>query len=73
MVLELVDLGFVMETLILKIEIFQILLDRNMGLFKVIFPIYSFSEISGGKLSEQEALVFQFLLQKCLLLFLWYL
>ena len=31
-----------------------------------------FSENSGGKLSEQEALVFQFLLQKCLLLFLWY-
>ena len=35
--------------------------------------MYSFSENSGGKLPEQEALVFQFLLQKCLILFLWYL
>ena len=34
--------------------------------------MYSFSENSGVKLSEQEALVFQFLLQKCLSLFLWY-
>ena len=35
--------------------------------------MYSFSENSGGKLSEQEALIFWFLLQKFLLLFLWYL
>ena len=35
--------------------------------------MYSFSENSGGKLPEQEALIFWFLLQKCLLLFLWYL
>ena len=34
--------------------------------------MYSFSKNSGGKLPEQEALVFQFLLQKCLLLFMWY-
>ena len=43
-----------------------------MGLFKVRYPMYSFSENSRGKLPEQEALVFQFLLQKWLLLFLWY-
>ena len=35
--------------------------------------MYSFSENSGGKFPEQEALFFQFLLQKYLLLFLWYL
>ena len=35
--------------------------------------MYSFSENNGGKLPEQEALIFQFLLQKVLLLFLWYL
>ena len=35
--------------------------------------MYSFSENSGGKLPEQEALVFQFLLQKFLLLFMQYL
>ena len=34
--------------------------------------MYSFSENSGGKLPEQEALDFQFLLHKFLLLFLWY-
>ena len=34
--------------------------------------MYSFSKNNGGKLSEQEALVFQFLLQKILSLFLWY-
>ena len=34
--------------------------------------MYSFSENSGGKLPEQEALDFQFLLQKFMLLFLWY-
>ena len=34
--------------------------------------MYSFSENSGGKLPKQEALDFQFLLQKSLLLFLWY-
>ena len=33
--------------------------------------MYSFSENSGGKLPDQEALIFQFLLQKCLLLFLY--
>ena len=42
-------------------------------LFKWICPTYSISENSGGKLLEQEALIFQFLPQKCLLLFLWYL
>ena len=35
--------------------------------------MYSFFENSGGKLPEQEALVYQFLLQKLLILFLWYL
>ena len=35
--------------------------------------MYSFCENNGGKLPKQEALVFQFLLQKFLLLFLWYL
>ena len=35
--------------------------------------MYSFSENSGGKLPEQEALVFWFLLQQFLSLFLWYL
>ena len=34
--------------------------------------MYSFSENSGGKLPKQEALIYWFLLQKCLLLFLWY-
>ena len=34
--------------------------------------MYSFSENSGGKLPKQEALVFQFLLQKFLSLFLWH-
>ena len=43
-----------------------------MGLFKESFIMYSFSENSGGKLQEQEALVFQFPLQKFLILFLWY-
>ena len=73
LVLELADLGFVTETLTLKIGIFQIWLDRQIDLFKWSYPMYSFSENSGGKLPEQEALDFQFLLQKCLLLFLWYL
>ena len=35
--------------------------------------MYFFSENSGGKLPEQEALIFQFVLQKCLILFVWYL
>ena len=66
---ELDDLGFVR-----KIPNFSnFWLEKNMGLFKVICLMYSFSENSGGKLLEQEALVLQFLLQKCLLLFLWYL
>ena len=34
--------------------------------------MYSFSENGGGKLPEQEAIVFHFFLQKCLLLFLQY-
>ena len=58
MVPELDDLGFVRETLILKIGIFQISLDRNIDLFKVSCLMYSFSENSGGKLPEQEALVY---------------
>ena len=44
-------------------------LDRKIYLFKVSCPMYSFSENSGGKLPEQEALVYQFLLQKFLILF----
>ena len=39
-----------------------------MGLFKASCPLYSFYENSGGKLSEHEALVFQFLLHKWLIL-----
>ena len=35
--------------------------------------MYSFSENSGGKLPEQEALVFQFLMQKWLILIMLYL
>ena len=35
--------------------------------------MYSFSENSGGKLPKQEVLIYWFLLQKLLLLFLWYL
>ena len=73
MVPKLDDLGFVIETLILKLGIFQISLDRKIDLFKVICLMYSFSENSGGKLLEQEALFFQFLLEKFLILFLWYL
>ena len=34
--------------------------------------MYSISENSGGNLPEQETLIFQFLLQKFVLLFLWY-
>ena len=56
------DLGFVRETLIFKREIFYVLLDRNIDLFKVSYPMYSFFENSGGKLVEQESLVFQFVL-----------
>ena len=44
-----------------------------MSLFKAIFLTYYFSENSGGKLPEQEALVFQFLLHKFPILFLKYL
>ena len=44
-----------------------------MGLFKASCPMYSFSENNEGNLAEQEALVFQFLLQKFLSLLLWYL
>ena len=72
LVSELADLGFVRETLISKLGIFHICLDRKIDLFKVSYPMYSFSENSGGKLPEQEALVFQFLLQKFLILFLDY-
>ena len=61
------------ETLIFKTGIFQIWLDINMRLLNFSSPMHSFSKNSGGKLQEQEALVFQFLLQKFLSLFLWYL
>ena len=67
------DLGFVAENLIFKIGIFQIWLDEQIDLFKWSYPMYSFSKNSEGKLPEQEALIFWFLLQKSLLLFLWYL
>ena len=70
---ELADLGFVTENIISKLGIFQILLDIQIYLFKWSCPMYSFSENNGGKLPEQEALVFQFLLQKCFILLLWYL
>ena len=70
---NLADLAFVRETLFLKLGIFQIWLDRKIYLFKASCLMYSFSKNDGGKLPEQEALVFHFLIQKCLLLFLWYL
>ena len=64
MVLELAGIGFVRETLIFKTWNLSDLIDTKMGIFKASCPIYSFSENSGGKLPEQEALVFQFLLHK---------
>ena len=70
LVSELADLGFVRETLIFKTWNFKLLIDIRTGLFKVSYPMYSFFENSGGKLLEQEAIVFQFLMQKCLIQFL---
>ena len=49
---ELDDLGLVREKLILKNGIFHILLDINIDIFKVSFPMYSFYENSGGKLPK---------------------
>ena len=40
---ELADLGFVGETLIFKLRISNFWLDRNIGLFKEIYPMYFFS------------------------------
>ena len=60
LVLEFADLGFVRETLIFKTWNLLDLIDINIELFKVSYPIDSFSENSGGKLPEQEALIFNF-------------
>ena len=57
---ELADLEFVKETLILKTWNLSDLIDINIYLFNLSCPMYSFSENSGGKLPEQEALVFNF-------------
>ena len=69
---QLADLGFVTETLILKTwKILYMIGYIHIYLFKWSYIMYSFSENSGGKLPKQEALIFWFLLQKYLLLFLW--
>ena len=70
---DLDDLGSVRETLIFKTwNLLDLIGYKDISL-QVELPMYSFSENSGGKLLEQEALVFKFLLQKCLILFLQYL
>ena len=55
---NLVDLVFVKETLVLKTWNLSDMIGYKIGLFEEIFPMYSFSENSGGKLQEHEALVF---------------
>ena len=55
---EFVDLGFVVETLILKIWQLSDMIGQEDKSLQMELSMYSFSENSGGKLPKQEALIF---------------
>ena len=57
LVLDLVNLRFIIETLIFKIGVWEFCLDRNMSLLTLSLSARSLSEDYGGKPPNLDALV----------------